>query len=41
MIAFFCNDGFELIGKDTTRACQENGLWSGAMPFCQSIYTYI
>ncbi len=36
IIAFFCNDGFELIGKDTTRACQENGLWSGTMPFCQS-----
>ncbi|CAF0950052.1 unnamed protein product [Rotaria sordida] len=35
IIAFFCNDGFELIGKDTTRACQENGLWSGTMPFCQ------
>jgi hypothetical protein len=36
IIAFFCNDGFELIGKDTTRACQENGLWSGTMPLCQS-----
>ncbi|UJR30906.1 hypothetical protein I4U23_018416 [Adineta vaga] len=35
IIAFFCNDGFELIGKDTTRACQENGLWSGTMPICQ------
>jgi hypothetical protein len=36
IIAFFCNDGFQLIGKDTTRACQENGLWSGTMPICQS-----
>ena len=36
IIAFFCNDGYELIGKDTTRACQENGLWSGTMPICQS-----
>lgn len=36
IIAFFCNDGFELVGKDTTRACQENGLWSGTMPVCQS-----
>ncbi|CAF4216479.1 unnamed protein product [Rotaria socialis] len=35
IIAFFCNDGYELIGKDTTRACQENGLWSGSMPVCQ------
>ncbi|CAF1283345.1 unnamed protein product [Adineta steineri] len=35
IIAFFCNDGFELIGESTTRACQENGLWSGAMPFCR------
>ena len=25
-----------MIGKDSTRACQENGLWSGSMPFCQS-----
>ena len=36
IIAFFCNDGFELVGKHTTRACQENGLWSGSMPVCQS-----
>ncbi|CAF0868249.1 unnamed protein product [Adineta ricciae] len=35
IIAFFCNDGFELVGKHTTRACQENGLWSGSMPVCQ------
>ncbi|CAF1280710.1 unnamed protein product [Adineta steineri] len=35
IIAFFCNDGFELIGESTTRACQENGLWSGAMPLCR------
>jgi CUB/sushi domain-containing protein len=38
IIAFFCNDGYKLSGKDTTRACQENGLWSGTMPFCQSTY---
>lgn len=36
IIAFFCHEGYELIGKDSTRACQENGLWSGSMPFCQS-----
>ncbi len=41
IIAFFCNDGFELIGKDTTRACQENGLWSGTMPYCQRKLIYI
>ncbi|CAF4291582.1 unnamed protein product [Rotaria socialis] len=38
IIAFFCNDGYELIGKDTTRACQENGLWSGSMPVCQNCH---
>jgi 1,4-alpha-glucan branching enzyme len=38
IIAFYCHDGYELIGKDSTRACQENGLWSGSMPFCQSNY---
>ena len=32
---FSCNDGYEL-SEDTTKTCQDNHMWTGADPFCQS-----
>ncbi|CAF1266773.1 unnamed protein product, partial [Didymodactylos carnosus] len=38
MIAFFCSEGFELIGDGTARAvsiCNENGIWTPSIPRCE------
>ena len=31
---YFCNDGFDLVGGDSSRSCQADGTWSGNAPMC-------
>lgn len=32
-VTYKCDAGYELFGSET-RTCQENGRWSGSLPFC-------
>ncbi len=32
---YSCNSGFELIGNERRRSCQNNGQWGGNAPVCR------
>ena len=34
-VEYTCNTGFRLIGN-AARECQQNGIWSGTLPTCNS-----
>ena len=33
---YTCNTGYIILMEDMERICQENGVWSGNQPVCQS-----
>jgi len=35
--SYLCEDGFELIGPDFERRCQEDGTWTGEAPECRQL----
>ena len=38
---YFCDNGYEMTGGDSTLMCFSNGSWIGGIGNCESMYTYV